>query len=288
VIAAAGRASRFHGRQKVLTEVGGRAAICRVAEACERGIGSHRQVVVIGHEEDRVRGVLGEAPYREYVTQECLLGTGHALATALASLEEVPARRIYFLCGDKPLLSPRSLRQIGAELDGSGAAMAFLVGDIGDDAPASRQGRVLQIHPQTPRAEVLAIVERPTIDALNGEVLRFQERAGEWHAYRREELLAVREANLSAYVWPEAVLRAQLGKLQPHPEKGEYFVTDLVALLRRERLLVRAVRACVEGEGLGIDTPAQAFAAERAWRRQTAETARPAGIGAIGSVGEGG
>ena len=267
VIAAAGRAKRFSGEQKVLALVGGRPAICRVADTCQQAWGPHRQVVVIGHEGARVRAALGKAPHRQYVTQEQLLGTGHALQLALSRLEGVPQRRVFFLCGDKPLLSARSLRRIEHDLDTSGAAMAFLIGTIEGEVASNRQGRVLQARPRTPRAEALGIVERAMIDAMNGEALRFESQSGEWHTYTREQLLAVPDVNLSAYVWPEHVLRAHVGKLELHPEKGEYFVTDLVEVLRRQRLLVRAVSASVEGEGLGIDTPEQLRTAERAWRR---------------------
>ena len=214
-----------------------------------------------------MRAALGKAPHRQYVTQEQLLGTGHALQLALSRLEGVPQRRVFFLCGDKPLLSARSLRRIEHDLDASGAAMAFLIGTIEGEVASNRQGRVLQARPRTPRAEALGIVERATIDAMNGEALRFESQSGEWHTYTREQLLAVPDVNLSAYVWPEHVLRAHVGKLELHPEKGEYFVTDLVEVLRQQRLLVRAVSASVEEEGLGIDTPEQLRTAERAWRR---------------------
>jgi hypothetical protein len=90
VVAAAGRARRFSGEQKVLAAVGGRPAVCRVADVCEEALGPHRQVVVIGHRGAHVRAVLGEVRGREYVTQEQQLGTGHALAVALAHLEDRP------------------------------------------------------------------------------------------------------------------------------------------------------------------------------------------------------
>ena len=166
VIAAAGRAKRFSGQQKVVAEVGSRPAICRVAEVCDQALGPHRQIVVIGHHGAQVRAVLGEAPHRDYVTQEPQLGTGHALATALAHLENVAGREIFFVCGDKPLLSAMSLRRIRADLRVSGATMVFLTGGLAGDLSQSRQGRVLQAHQGTDRAEVLAVVERATIDAL--------------------------------------------------------------------------------------------------------------------------
>jgi bifunctional N-acetylglucosamine-1-phosphate-uridyltransferase/glucosamine-1-phosphate-acetyltransferase GlmU-like protein len=114
---------------------------------------------------------------------------------------------------------------------------------------------------------VLAIVERPTIDVLDGQLLTFESLGGERHDYRRQQLLAVREVNLSTYVWTEGVLRAHIGKLAMHPEKGEYFVTDLVEIFREQRRLVRATSTSVEGEGIGIDTPELLRAAQQVQRR---------------------
>ena len=266
VIAAAGRAKRFLGEQKVLAEVGGVPAICRVASTCEEALGPHQQLVIIGHEGEQVRAALGEAPHRSYITQHPQLGTGHALATALAHLGAECGREVYFLCGDKPLLSAQSLRGLRTELHASRSAMAFLTGVLEGDPKHSRQGRVLQAHRSTPRAEVLAIVERATIDALgDGESMTFESLTGQRHEYTREQLLAVRDVNISAYVWRGEVLREHIGTLPLHPEKGEYFVTDLVHILRRDRLLVRAIAVCHRAEGMGIDTREQLAAANGVW-----------------------
>ena len=276
VIAAAGRARRFSGEQKVLAAVGGRPSVCRVADVCGEALGPHRQVVVIGHQGARVCAALGEAPGREYVAQEQQLGTGHALAVALAHLEHSPDREVFFVCGDQPLLTVRSLRRIRADREASGAAMAFLIGGIQGDTMQSRQGRVVQVYRGTPQAEVLAIVERATLDTLDGHKLTFESSLGERHEYTRGQLLGVRDVNVSAYVWPERVLREQLPKLKWHPEKGEYFVTDLVEILREQRLLVRAISTSVEWEGIGIDTPDLLRAARRACERlQPAEEPTP-------------
>jgi len=268
VIAAAGRAERFSGEQKVLARVGGVAAVCRVAGACEEALGPHQQLVVIGHEGAHVRAALGKAPHRRYVIQQPQLGTGHALATALAHLDGDGERELYFLCGDKPLLSAESLRRLRTELVASGSSMVFLTGMLEGDPQHSRQGRVLQAHAGAALAEALAIVERATIDALGaGETMSFTCLTGQRCEYDRDQLLAVRDVNISAYVWREEVLREHIGRLELHPEKGEYFVTDLAAILRERGLLVRAIAACNGAEGIGIDTQEQLVTANGAWRQ---------------------
>jgi len=274
VIAAAGRARRFQGVQKVLAEVGGLPAVCRVARACEEGLGPHYQVVVVGHEAERVRGVLGEASHREFVLQEPQLGTGHALKVALARLHSRANGEVYFFCGDKPLLAADSVRLLKARFLASGAAMAFLTSELEGDPRDSRQGRVVQMHRGTSRAEVLAIVEKAAIDALDGRTMSFRSLAGLQHEFGRERLLAIRDVNISAYVWRTAVLRKHIGKLRPHPESGEYLITDLVEILRRRHYLVRAFPACNGQESIGIDTRELLEKAKEAWA-ELRRTARP-------------
>jgi bifunctional UDP-N-acetylglucosamine pyrophosphorylase/glucosamine-1-phosphate N-acetyltransferase len=277
VIAAAGRAKRFSGEQKVLARVGGVPAICRVATTCDEALGAHQQVVVIGHEGGRVRAALGDARHRTYAIQDAQLGTGHALATALAHLDGDVERYVYFLCGDKPLLSARSLRGLASELEATRAAMVFLTGELEGDPKQSRQGRVIQSRLGPERSEGLAIVERATIDALeDDQTLCFHSLSGERYEYTRQQLLAVRSVNVSAYVWRGEALRKHIVELQLHPEKGEYFVTDLVAILRQHGLLVRAIPACDDAEGLGIDTRQQLVTANGVWHRL--QTSAPASL----------
>lgn len=266
VIAAAGNARRFHGEQKVLAPIGGVPAVSRVAQTCEEGLGPHRQLVVVGHAGDQVQGVLGQAHHREFVRQHPPLGTGHALATALNTLNGTGATEVYFFCGDKPLLTAASVRRLRTRLLTSGAAMAFLTSRLQTDPRESRQGRVVQAHPGTPRAEVLAIVERATIDALGpGETLTFHSHAGEEWQFTREQLLAIPEVNVSAYAWRMAPLRECVPELRPHPCNGEYLVTDLVEALRRRRYLVRAFPVGDGAEAIGIDTQELLEKAKQAW-----------------------
>lgn len=266
VIAAAGRARRFGGGQKVLAQVGGIPSVCRVARACDEGLGAHRQLVVIGHEGERVRAALGEAPHRQFVRQEQPLGTGDALVQALSHLGEDRCREVYFLCGDKPLISPESLSRLQDGFRATGPAMAFLTGEVQGDPAESRQGRVIRVHEDTPRAQVVAIVERAAIDALgDDETISFRVSGGWQRVYTRDQLLALREVNVSAYLWRTEVLREHIGELALRPESGEYLVTDLVDIFLQHRLLVCAFPVSKSEETIGIDTPDVLAVANEAW-----------------------
>jgi len=273
VIAAAGRARRFHGEQKVLAEVGGIPAVCRVANACEQALGPHRQLVVIGYEGARVHAALGDAPHREFVWQQPQLGTGHALAVALERLDPDVSAALYFFCGDKPLLTAQTIKRLRTSFLESGAAMAFLAGEVHSDPRENRQGRVLQAHSGASHAEVLAIVERAAIDALaDGQTMRFRSLSGSELEFTREQLLAVKEVNVSAYAWQLGAVRAHITELRPHEGNGEYFITDLVEILRRHNLLVQAFPMVSHDEGIGIDTRAGAEEANSVWARRERQT----------------
>jgi len=276
VIAAAGRARRFNGEQKVLADVGGMPAVCRVVKACEEGLGPQRQIVVVGHMAEQVRAALGEAAHREFVHQYPQLGTGHALAVALANLNGAHSGELYFFCGDKSFLTAESVRHLRARLRTSGAAMVFLTSEVAGDPSESRQGRVVQAYRGSPRAEVLAIIERSVIEALDSRKLTFESFSGELCEYTRDQLLGIRDVNVSAYGWRLEALREHVGELWQHPEKGEYFVTDLVQILRRHRYLVRAFPIANGHESIGIDSHDLLERAKEAWA-ELRETTRRAG-----------
>jgi bifunctional UDP-N-acetylglucosamine pyrophosphorylase/glucosamine-1-phosphate N-acetyltransferase len=257
VIAAAGRGTRFLAEQpKVLADLGGRPCLQRVLDTVEAALGEHRQMVVIGPRGDEIRAALGEAPNRRYVEAEPH-GTGAALTAALAALDEADGD-LYFLAGDKPLLRPATLGGLRAQFERGQAVMAFLTGRLAGDPGASRQGRVV-----TAGGQALGIVERKVIEALRGE-LELPGPDGGRHRFSRAQLLAIRDVNVSVYVWRLAELRRLAAHLTDANAQGELLVTDLVQLAVARGLRVETRPLADAREGQGIDTVEQwqALAAE--------------------------
>ncbi|NUP99618.1 MAG: NTP transferase domain-containing protein [Armatimonadetes bacterium] len=259
VIAAAGRGTRFrHETPKVLADVGGRSCLQRVIDAVEGGLGEHLQIIVVGHEAEQVIEAVGRASHRRFVRQHEPRGTGHALLTALA---EVPADRnggLYFFCGDKPLLRAETVRRFRERFASSSSAMLFLTGLIeGDDdaVRTNRQGRVVWTR-HDGEAHALAIVERKVIDAIaESEIFRLYN--GDVHRFSRDQLLAIREVNVSTYAWSLPALRRLVDELSDDNPQGEYLVTDLVQIFLRHHLPVQTIGLTDPAEGKGIDTVEQ-------------------------------
>ena len=255
VIAAAGRGSRFQGDgPKVLADVQGVPCLARVIAAIEDGLGDHHQVLVVGHEAEAVREAIGEAGHRSYVVQAEPRGTGHALRCALEAIGE-GADQVYFFCGDKPLLQAGTIARFRAQFEGGAAPMQFLTGRIegGDERLLNnRQGRVVWVDCHG-RRQALAIVERKVIDAVES-ARPFRLANGAVHHFSRDELLRIREINVSTYAWRLPELRQVIDDLSDDNAQGEFLVTDLVQLFLARGWPVETAALTDPDEGKGIDT----------------------------------
>ena len=236
IVAAAGRGTRFAATgTKVLADIAGQPCVCRVLDCLDAALDGHQQVVVVGHEAERVTAAIGPAEHRRFVTQTEQRGTGHALATALASVTEDDAD-IYFVCGDKPLLRPATLARLRQTFEAQPGGMAFLTGRTEGDPEASRQGRVVRANGQP-----VAILEHRQISARADAA----------------ELLGIAEVNVSTYAWRLADLRRLVPTLAADAAQAEVLVTDLVRLFAEAGLTVQGLPLDDPREGLGIDTPEQ-------------------------------
>jgi bifunctional UDP-N-acetylglucosamine pyrophosphorylase/glucosamine-1-phosphate N-acetyltransferase len=90
---------------------------------------------------------------------------------------------------------------------------------------------------------------------------------------------AIREINAGVYAFEVPALQAALGSLRPQNAQGEYYLTDVVGLLRREGKPVAAVAAADPIEALGVNSVAELAQATRTWRRRRTEALMAAGVG---------
>lgn len=259
VIAAAGRGRRFQGQgPKVLADVEGRPCLRRVLDAVEGGLDEHLQLIVVGHEADAIRDVIGEAPYRRYVYQREPRGTGHALREAVDTLAPGLDGHLYFFCGDKPLLQADTVGRFRDRFERTPPGMLFLTGLIdGESAQVreSKQGRVVWVD-QGGASHALGIVERKVIEAI-GDQERLWLYNGKKYSFTREQLLDIRDVNVSTYAWSIPELRRHIAELSDDNAQGEYLVTDLVQIFIRHGLSVQTLPLTDPREGRGIDTVEQ-------------------------------
>jgi bifunctional UDP-N-acetylglucosamine pyrophosphorylase/glucosamine-1-phosphate N-acetyltransferase len=229
VVLAAGRGTRMRSeRAKVLHELQGRPLVAWVMAAVAPLV--ERTVVVVGHERESVATAV-EALGARTVVQEPQEGTGHALACAAPALEG--ATTLIVLAGDVPLLRAESLEDLVAEHDRTGAAATVMTFRAADP---TGYGRILRGE----GGAVAAIVE---------------------HADCDEEQLLVDECNSGTWVFDALRVLPLLPQL-PRSAKGEFYLTDVVGLLKAQGERIAAAIA-PESEALGINTPEQLADCER-------------------------
>jgi bifunctional UDP-N-acetylglucosamine pyrophosphorylase/glucosamine-1-phosphate N-acetyltransferase len=199
-------------------------------------------------------------PHRIFLYQPSPKGTGDVLRQALKVIPRGTADAVYFFCGDKPLLKPETVRRFRQTFAASEAKMMFLVGRV--ELPpaqlqAHRQGRVVQIQ-WNGRPEVMGILEHSVLTTMRpGERKVFRDRRGRMWTFTREQLLAIREVNVSTYAWRGPELWDYVEELRDDNPQGEFFVTDLVAIYRRHGHWVSTMGLSDAKEGWGIDTVEQ-------------------------------
>jgi bifunctional UDP-N-acetylglucosamine pyrophosphorylase/glucosamine-1-phosphate N-acetyltransferase len=199
VILAAGKGTRMASQlPKVLHPLAGIPMIVRVLRILTE-TGFPHPTVLVGYGGDQVRATVGDGC--RYVDQGEQLGTGHAAQQLLAAL---PAgiRRILLVHGDEPLLPTNTLRRMLEIQSQTGAPVVILTTMVEDTRGFGRVVRDAQGSP----------IGLPQQSELTAE----------------QQLL--REVNLGAYVFDAAWLREALGRLQPHPPKGEFYLTDVISI----------------------------------------------------------
>jgi bifunctional UDP-N-acetylglucosamine pyrophosphorylase/glucosamine-1-phosphate N-acetyltransferase len=234
VVLAAGQGTRMKSSlPKVLHPLAGRPLVHYALDAV-RAAGDEHPTLVVGHGSAAVRAELGDTV--EFVLQTEQLGTGHAVLQATSTLMG-RSRQVLVTYADMPLLRGETLRALAAAQAASGAAIALA--SIYSDGLADF-GRVVR----GPAGSVTAVVEV---------------------AQATPEQLALPERNVGAYCFDAAWLWAALPRLPISP-KGEYYLTDTVALAVADGRPVEAVVITDEAETIGINTRVHLAQAEVALR----------------------
>jgi bifunctional UDP-N-acetylglucosamine pyrophosphorylase/glucosamine-1-phosphate N-acetyltransferase len=233
LILAAGQGTRMKSDlAKVLHEVAGKAMIRYVLEAVQ-ALSPSRIVMVIGHQADAVRRELaGER--LEFVLQEERLGTGHAALMARERFTGFTGT-ILVLNGDTPLLRPSTLERFIAYHRNEGASGSVLSAEVDDPAG---YGRIVR-------------------DGA-GAFLRITE-----HKDASDDVRSIHEINSGIFCFESADLFGALENVGRRNVQGEYYITDVMEILKRDGKRV-GVFLCDQGEEvLGINTVEQLRAAER-------------------------
>ena len=234
VILAAGQGTRMRSaRPKALHPLAGRPMLLHIVEAATAATGAP-PVVVLGPDQAAVREVVEGVA--QVAVQPEPRGTGDALRSLPAELRaEGPVAVLY---GDLPLLRAETIAGLLRAQRASGAACVLLSVVPGH---ADGLGRVVR----GSDGRVLRIVEERDLPG-NG-------------------VPVPDECNAGVYVFSGRQLWPALERLSTDNAQGEYYLTDVVALLAPA---VEAVPVTDPEEALGVNDRRQLAAAEAVLRRR--------------------
>ncbi len=237
VILAAGLGTRMRSAlPKVLHPIAGRPLVGHVLAAAERLAPSRRVVVVSPAVRETVAAAL---PGCTVAVQDPPLGTGHAMMAALPALEGFRGD-VLMLFGDSPLITPESLEAMLAARRGEGDPAVVVAG----------------FRPADPTGYGRLLLEAD--GALAGIVE---------HRDASEEQRAIGLCNSGFMAIDGTALAGLLERLGNDNAKGEYYLTDIIAIARADGRRCAQVEVPVD-ETVGINDRTQLAEAEALMQRR--------------------
>ncbi len=224
-VMAAGKGTRLKSRRpKVLHEVGGKPLLAHVIRSAAEVVPARHIYVIIGHEAEQVRAAVAHTGVN-FVLQAEQRGTGHAIQSARNELSHFA--NFLVLSGDAPLIRPETIRRIRDFHIANHAAMTILTARPSDP---TGYGRVLR---EGSTNRVAAIVEQKSLhpDQLN-----------------------IGEINSGFYAFDSKILFSNIDRLHTDNPHGEYYLTDMAALLVAKSEKVMALPGDDPDEVLGGNT----------------------------------
>jgi bifunctional UDP-N-acetylglucosamine pyrophosphorylase/glucosamine-1-phosphate N-acetyltransferase len=242
---AAGLGTRMKSnRAKVLHKLDGRPLISHVCHAA-LALAPRKLVAIVGHQADEVRAAVendlgSKTEGTAFVYQPEQRGTGDAILAARNELTGAN-RTILVLSGDVPLIRPATLAKLIDTHQSAKAACTVL--SVRLENPTG-YGRVMRD------------------DAGNFANIVEQKDAS-------EEERAIREINSGIYCFESQNLLDALGQIKPNNAQGEYYLTDVPAIMKAEGLQIAIYQHPDAREVSGINTRAELAEFENLLRRNT-------------------
>lgn len=248
LIMAAGKGTRMvSNRAKVLHTLCG-APMLRLIYRAAAGLEPEGVCIVVGHDAERVRTAMAGLPV-QFVLQSEQLGTGHALMIARPEFETCSGD-VLVLSGDTPRLKSGTLQRLVEHHRASGAA-ATLLSAVTDNPHA--YGRILR-HSS---GSLEAIVEEKDASPDQRQI---------------------KEINAGFYCFQIPPLLGALAQITNRNAQGEYYLTDLVEIERRQGHQVEALLHPDFEELRGINTRQELAEVAKALRLEKNRELMAAGV----------
>lgn len=225
VIMAAGKGTRMRRDDipKVCNLVLGKPLIQYVVDQA-KSLSANKIICIVGHLKEKVEEALAGEPV-EFVEQREQLGTGHAVLQAAPPLENFDGD-VIVLSGDVPLLSQATLEKLLQTHQRGGFAATVLTAEA--ENPFG-YGRVIR----SEDGLFDCIVEHKDADL---------------------EQLLVNEINSGIYVFDSQPLFRKLPEIGNSNAQGEYYLTEVLSLLKEENKKVGVEICETFAEIQGINT----------------------------------
>jgi bifunctional UDP-N-acetylglucosamine pyrophosphorylase/glucosamine-1-phosphate N-acetyltransferase len=245
VILAAGQGTRMKSaRPKVLHSLAGKPLLQHVVDSC-RILKPEQIIVVVGHGADQVRDCM-QGQDLEFVEQQEQLGTGHALAQCVDSVNA--GNDVLSLFGDVPLIRSETLaNMIDQRAQAAVCALSFQ-----PDSPFG-YGRIL-------RAE-------------NGDVKGIVEQKDASDEQRR-----IGECNAGMMLIQGAQLKPLVAALDNDNAQGEYYITDLIGIAVANGDSACAVLCKDACEVNGVNNQQQLAEVESSYRKRQVDALLTEGV----------
>lgn len=236
IILAAGRGQRLQQEgvdaPKVMRMAAGEPLLRHVLNALDF-IPQQDIMLVLGYKKEQVLAAFPQYPWAEQAEQ---LGTGHAAACGLRELGEYEGD-ILVCAGDMPLLKRETYEALIAQHRKAGNACTVLTGTA--DIPSKGYGRILRDE----NNDFLTVVEDKDCTPEQAEI---------------------KEMNTATYCFSAADLRSALGLVGNENAQGEYYLTDVPAILKSQGKKVGICSRHLGMEIIGVNTPEQLAQVEAA------------------------
>jgi len=246
IILAAGEGTRFKSETpKVLHKIFGKMIIERVSEIVD---GFDKKIIVVGHKSELVKKSISDKNVI-FVEQNKQLGSGDAVKQTEKVLKNFTGDLV-ILSGDVPLLKKETVGKLLAVHKKEKAVASVITCEMENP---SHYGRIIRNADGT----VKAIVEAK--DAS-------------------DEIKKIKEINSGIYVFSAKELFSALHKIKNDNSKGEYYLTDVISILNREKRKIIGYKISDFREISGINNRYELAAAENYMRDKVLENLMISGV----------
>jgi len=227
IILAGGKSKRMKSKKsKVLHKLCGKPIISYPIKACKSLI-PDELYIVIGQNSEDIKNVINDNDV-VFVYQSEPLGTGHAVMQVIPYLKNKDMD-VLIMPADAPLIRIETIKELYNFHKENDALVSILTTEMPDP---TGYGRIIR----SSGNRVLMIVE-------------------EADAFPEEK--QIKEINSGIYIFESNILIEALNEIKPDNKQGEYYLTDVIAIIQRKYGGVYAYKINDWKEIIGINTREQ-------------------------------